>query len=140
MKEFNIEARIQVENKLKKMQSYLDTYNKVEREINNNPNLNQNNILEKIRVLRIHKANEAYSIIKKYGWLSKSDISAKSYETIFNSILNGDISTLILLTPYLNKALLLKKISEAEFNMVLEKINSLATTNNPSKKEVKALK
>lgn len=138
MKKFTEEAKNEVVAKLLKMKVNMLTYEKYEAEIKSlGSNEKTHETLEKIAYLRKHKANEVYTIFRKYGYLSEEDLGIDNYNIMIKAILEGDLVILAQILPYIKYAYLVNKISDDNYQRIIDRFNSLNSMQNETKRTLK---
>ena len=126
MKPFTPADKPALEKKINLIKRNLDMYKRYESQLLTLDGVSETmkETANKLPYLRKDKAREVYTIVKKYGWLGSDEIGDNLYKILLEAISYGDLDILLSILPYAKKGLLLGKISEDEFNKILDYINS----------------
>ena len=126
MKPFTPADKPALEKKITLIKRNLDMYKRYESQLLTLDGVSETmkETANKLPYLRKDKAREVYTIVKKYGWLGSDEIGDNLYKILLEAISYGDLDILLSILPYAKKGLLLGKISEDEFNKILDYINS----------------
>ena len=140
MKDINeLENRYSIINKLRKIQNNLETYDRFIELSKQNPKNDVRATLTKIDLLREEKANEIYTIVRSYGWLSERDIGHDLYQMVIRTLKFGTRETLQLFVPFLEKAAQMHRISPEDYDLIMGYIEN-SKSGILLKNRIKALK
>ena len=126
MKLFTEEDKPKVQKKLAIIHSNLEMYTRYEAQLLSlkgiTPSMKATG--EKIPYLRRDKCREAYTILKKYGWLGEEDLDKQYYSYLLEAINCGDYARLLDILPYAKQGFARGKLSEEDYNHIIDLLNA----------------